>query len=522
MKGHFRLSKKVTAKLAKTAADVVVGALFVLLFVARLHAQDTPLENFGAYVEQAVSDWQVPGLAVVVVKDGEVVFAQGYGVRTLDESTPVSTQTLFAIGSTTKAMTATAIGMLVDEGRVDWDDPVTKHLPWFQLHDPYVTREVTVRDLLTHRAGLGNADYLWYEQDAERSEILNRVRYVEPAYSLRSGFIYQNIMYAAAGEVVAQLSGKPWAEFIQTRILDPLGMTATVPTAANLRLQPDVATPHYKIDGVVSPIENASVDAIAPAGSIWSGVDDMSKWMRFLLSGGHSANGEALLSTVTHRDLFTPQAIIGGSGFYPTARLTNPHWTTYGLGWFQADYRGRAVDFHTGSIDGMVAIVGLIRDENLGVCVLANLDHAELRHALMYRVFDLYDDGPPRDWNAELRELYADIRVTAEERRARVEAERIEGTTPSLTLDRYVGVYSDSLYGEVRVSMGDSGLRLYYGPGLQGPLSHWNYDTFRVQWDAAWRGRAFVSFVLTRAGEPGTLELNGAQFRRQTESAEEG
>ena len=247
----------------------------------------------------------------------------------------------------------------------------------------------------------------------------------------------------------------------------------------------------------------------------------MSKWIRLLLDHGVTPEGDTLLGPETIDELFTPQAIVR-SGFYPTARLTNPHWTTYGLGWFQADYRGRAVDFHTGSIDGMVAIVGLIRDENLGVCVLANLDHAELRHALMYRVFDLFDEGPPRDWSSELKELYAGIRADAEERRAAAEARRVEGTSPSLPLDRFVGSYSDRLHGEVAISMDGAGLRLFYGPGLQGPLSHWNYDTFRVDWDADWRGSGYLSFVLNVAGEPSVLEMGGARFFRQPGGSEGG
>ena len=501
----------------KTMVLLVAGLLLTSGTADQLNSQESPLSRFGEYVMEGVVDWGVPGLAVVVVKDGEVAFAQGLGVKALGDPSEVTTETLFAIGSTTKAMTAAAIGMLVDEGSVEWDDPVTKHLPWFQLHDPYFTREVTVRDLLTHRAGLGNADFLWYEQDTDADEILRLVRHVEPAYSLRAGFIYQNIMYAAAGEVVAQVSGMPWADFIQSRILNPLGMTGTVPTGTTLNRQPDVAQPHYRIDGVVTQIENASVDAIAPAGSVWSGVDDMSKWIRFLLSGGQTPDGERLLSTATHAELFAPQAIVRSSGFYPTARLTNPHWTTYGLGWFQADYRGRAVDFHTGSIDGMVAIVGLIRDENLGICVLANLDHAELRHALMYRVFDLFDDDTPRDWSAELLELYTDLADAAEERRSQLESERVEGTAPSLAINKYVGSYSDPLYGNIEITSDGSGLSLHYGPGLQGPLSHWSYDTFRVEWDAVWRGTSFVSFVMNQAGEPNVLDMNGTEFRRQAD-----
>src|SRR5262245_42045439 len=204
------------------------------LLVLPVAAQREPLAGFDAFAAKAVKDWRVPGLAVAVVKDGAVVFSHGYGVRELGKSAAVDTHTLFAIGSTTKAMTAALVGMLVDEKKVEWDAPVTAYLPWFQMKDPAVTRELTVRDLLTHRAGLGNADYRWYGQNSSTEDILRRVRLIDPAYSLRSGFIYQNIMYAAAGAVVAAASGQPWATMIQTRIFDPLGMRDTVPTAASL------------------------------------------------------------------------------------------------------------------------------------------------------------------------------------------------------------------------------------------------------------------------------------------------
>src|SRR5262245_43113815 len=268
------------------------------LLVSPIAAQREPLAGFDAYAAKAVKDWRVPGLAVAVVKDGGVVFSHGYGVREQGKPAAVDTHTLFAIGSTTKAMTAALLGMLVDENKDERDGPVTTYLRWFQLKDPAVTRDVTVRDLLTHRAGLGNADYLWYGQGNSTEEILRRVRLIEPAYSLRSGFIYQNIMYAAAGAVVEAASGKPWATMMQTRIFDPLGMRDTIPTAASLSSRPNVASPHFIVDGKVRVIENASVDPVAAAGAVWSSVDDMSKWMRFLLDGGKSAgaDGKRLLS----------------------------------------------------------------------------------------------------------------------------------------------------------------------------------------------------------------------------------
>jgi CubicO group peptidase (beta-lactamase class C family) len=487
--------------------------LTALLAVPRSPSAD-PLDGFDAYVRKAISDWEVPALAIAVVKDGEVVFQRGYGFLELGRATPADDETLFAIGSTTKAMTAAAIGMLVDEGKLSWDDPVTKHLPWFQLRDAYVTREVTVRDLLTHRAGLPNTDFLWYEQENGARDILSRMRYVPLETSLRSHFTYQNVMYAAAGAVVSQVSGMPWEEFVRARIFEPLGMSGTVPNAAGLAATTNVASPHYRIDGKVEVIENASVDAVAPAGSVWSSVADMAKWMRFLLEG-KTAAGTRLLKEETLNELFRPQAMVGDDAFYPTRRLTRPHWTTYGLGWFQQDYDGRAVDFHTGSIDGMVAIHGLIRDERLGVYVLANLDHAELRHALMYRVFDLYSGGPGRDWNAEIRALYDSLAREAEEKKAEVEKKRVADTRPSLPLASYAGSYSDPLAGKISVRAAGEALRLHYGPGLEGVLEHWNYDFFRLTWDKKWRGQVFVSFEIGLEGDVETLEIRGLSFRRE-------
>ena len=483
-----------------------------------VHAQSAPLEGFDDYVREAVEDWGATGLAIAVVKDGEPVFAEGYGVQHLTEGGAVDPRTRFSIGSTTKAMTAAALGMLVDEGKLAWDDPVIDHLEGFQLEDPFLTREITIRDLLTHRAGLGNADFLWYEQDVTRDEILHRIRFAEPAYSLRSSFIYQNIMYATAGAVVEAVSGTPWRDFVRERIFEPLGMDGTVATLAETRGLPNVATPHYRIDGDVHVIENASVDPVDAAGSVWSSVEDMSRWLRMLLNEGVAPDGRVLLAPETVEELFRPQTLVPRSQFYPTANITEPNWTTYGLGWFQHDYQGRKIDFHTGSIDGMVAIAGLIRDEELGVYVLGNLDHVEVRHALMYRVFDLYGPEEPRDWSAELKALYDDLAAQAGQARAQAEQGRVADAPPSHASSDYAGRYEDPLYGSVLVEVEDGVLRLDYGPGLRGPLEHWHYDTFRVRWDARWRGTGRLSFEIGADGSVQALRLGGSRFARTGDS----
>ncbi|MGE0439317.1 MAG: serine hydrolase [Gemmatimonadales bacterium] len=495
---------------------VLPTALGAIFLAAQAAAQkpDARIQAFDRYAAQAAADWQAVGLAVAVVKDGRTIFAKGYGVRELGKPDPVDDQTLFAIGSTTKAMTAAALGMLVDEGKVRWDDPVTRHLPGFQLRDPFVTRELTIRDLLTHRAGLANADVLWYRTDLSPEEVLRRARFIPNGYSFRSGFIYQNIMYAAAGAVVAAASGMPWERFIETRILGPLGMTRTVTTLAKTRGVPNVAVPHDRVDGTVRPIDNAAVDAVASAGSIWSSVSDMAKWAAFMIDTGR-VNGKALLRPDTWQEIFTPQNMVPPDGFYPTAALTRPHWTTYGFGWFQHDYQGRMVQFHTGSIDGMVAIIGLIPEERLGVYVLGNLDHVEVRHALMYRAFDTWLGTGTRDWSSEFRTLYAGLFAQGDSARARAERSRVAGTSPSLPLDAYVGGYADSLAGEVAVVREGDGLAVRQSSQLHAVLEHWHYDTFRARWDNPWQGTDLITFSLGTDGKVAGLTVGGVRLGRR-------
>ncbi len=480
---------------------------------AAAQTPDPKVAAFDAYTAQAVKDWGAVGLAVAVVKDGKTIFAKGYGVRELGRPDPADANTLFAIGSTTKAMTAAAIGMLVDEGKVRWDDPVTKYLPGFELSDPYVTREVTVRDLLTHRAGLVNGDVLWYRNDNSPAEVLRRARFIPSGYSLRSSFIYQNVMYAAAGAIVAAASGMPWTRFVETRIFGPLGMTSTVATLAGTIGKLNVAAPHFRIAGVPRVITNAAVDPVAPAGSVWSSVTDMAKWAAFMIDSGR-VEGHALLKPSTWAELFRPQTMVPPSGFYPSRELTKPHWTTYGMGWFQQDYRGQMVQFHTGSIDGMVAIIGLIPEQRLGVYVLANLDHVEARHALMYRAFDTWLGGPARDWSTELLAVYREIGAQGDSAQAKAERQRVPGTRPSLALEAYAGTYADSLFGRVEIVTENGALGLRQSSQLHAALEHWHFDTFRARWDNAWQGTAPVTFEIGAGGTVQAIRFEGARLGR--------
>src|SRR5688500_2730804 len=475
-------------------------------------APDARAEQLDTYAAQAVKDWKVAGLAIAVVKDGKVVLSRGYGVREHGKPATVDDQTLFAIASTTKAMTAVGIGMLVDEAKLTWNDPVTKHLPSFRMYDPYVTRELSVRDLLTHRAGLGNADYLWVTDNA-LTDILPRVGRIRPAYSFRSDFIYQNVMYLVAGQVTAAAAGMPWERFIATRLFTPLGMTNTFASLAMVPPGANVAAPHWLYGGdTLAAIRNLESPSLSAAGAVWSNAADMSRWMLFLLDSAR-ANGRQLLKPATLAEVFKPQVVVPPDEFYPTMRLTRPRWTTYGLGWFQHDYQGRMLNFHTGSLDGMVAIVGLIPDERFGVVVLSNTDHAEVRHALMYKAADLFLGNASRDWSKELLALYGARRARNDSLRADSESKRIRGTRPSLAYSKYAGIYSDSLFGRVVVTERNGALRLDAGPALKGVLEHWHYDQFRARYDDRWQGTDMINFRI-EDGIAAALDIGRLNFSR--------
>jgi len=485
-----------------------VSVLLAFAAVDSIPAQRVDLKAFDAYVAQGVKDWEIPGLAVAIVKDDSVVFARGYGVRELGKSDRVDEHTLFAIGSTTKAMTALSVLMLREEGKLRLGDPVLRYLPTLQLHDPVMTRELTVRDLLTHHTGLGGSDLLWAGGDYDIDEIIRRMRWLKPAASFRSEYNYQNVQYAMAGEVIRAASGIGWSDFVLRRILAPLGMTETALTLSGTAGRPNVSTPHMRIDDTIRVIQNRSVDPVAPAGSIWSSVHDMAKWMRFVLDSGR-VRGSRLISAEAFTDWLSPQIVVPRGSFYPTTRFARPHQINYALGWFLHDYNGLSVAMHTGSIDGQIAIIGLVPDLRLGVYVLANLDHAELRHALMYRVFDMYSGGVKRDWSADLKTMYAAFEQQGRQARANFVQSRVSGTSPSAPLAKYAGTYVDSLYGAVDITSEGGRLRAAFGKGFTGPLEHWHYDTFLAHWDDKRSDPTPLTFSFDARGNPRVVELSG-------------
>lgn len=469
------------------------------------------IQEFDQYVEAARKQWDVPGLSIVVVKDNQVIFKKGYGVREIGKADKVDTETLFACASTTKAMTCALLGMLVDEGKIRWDDPAYKYLPELQFYDPYLTREVRVRDLLTHNTGIGGTDFFTGAMTIPVNEMLRRMALVKPSYSLRSGFIYQNTMYSAAGRIIERLTGKTWAETLRERIFIPLGMTRTAPKRSYIT-DDNQTKPHFNVNDTIRIIDYTADSEIGSAGAVWSSASDISKWVICMLDSSKYSGGR-LLKPETWAEMFRPQAFFPEDE-YPTMSVLKPNWRTYGLGWYQHDYKGHKVNFHTGSHAGLTAITAQLPDEKLGVYVFGNYDHAELRHALVYKTFDWFALGGNRDWSSAFKLLYDDLKEKAKKTQQAFEAKRVANTAPSLPFARYAGKYTSPLYGEAEVTVIGDKLAFSINNTLKATLPHWHYDTFYGTFQKAWLGKTSARFTLNAAGTVDTLVFGEMEFRR--------
>lgn len=483
---------------------LLASSCFSLLLQAQSYTKQ--IKSLDKFIVEGINKWQPPALAVTVVKNGEIVFTRSYGVTNITTKQPVDNNTLFGCMSTTKAFVAAGIALLVDDGKLRWEDKVIDHLPEFQLKDPYLTREITITDLLTHRTGIGNTDYLWSQMDIPGDSILYKMRGVDKSYSLRSSFIYQNIFYLAAGKVIEKVTGKYWGDFLKERIYNPLGMTNTYATMRAIQQITNRADAHYEIDGKITVIEQSNADHIGPAGSMWSSINDIGKWIQFLLNEG-AVDGKTLISDKNFKALFKTHQIVPASQFYPTQQVTKPNFRTYGLGWFQHDYKGKMVQFHTGSLAGMVAIAGMIPEDEVGVYVMGNLDHVELRHAIMYAVFDLFTEGKlSRDWSEELYAIYHP------DTKPDPEPKPIANTTPTLKETQLIGAFINKQYGWVKIFEDKGALRFNLNDKVYGTLKHWHYNTYQVIFDKKYWGYMLVNINLDVLGNLSHIDIGGDSF----------
>jgi CubicO group peptidase (beta-lactamase class C family) len=458
--------------------------LFLLLVFSFSVANAQPkIADLDKYIAKAQKDWNAPGIAVAIVKDGKVILSKGYGVKEAGGKESVDNETLFAIASNTKAFVATAIGQLVTEGKLNWDDKVIDHLPYFELYDDYTTRHATVEDLLCHRLGLGtfSGDLMWYKANLSAEDVIKKVKYVPQAYEFRNGYGYSNLMFIAAGEVIRSASGLPWDEYVRKQIIAPLDMRRTVTSTNDLKAKGNYATPHKPDDvGNNEPIPWVNWDNMGAAGGIISSADDMAKWAIMNLNDGKTTQ-KTIIAKEQQNRLWTPHNSFAVS---EQAKTSTPgrHFSAYGLGYGVSDYYGRQLITHSGGYDGMYSYVMMVPDENLGVVVLTN-SMKGIASPLCYYIINQYIKAETKDFSAEAlarndnnKSHYDDI---AQRRQARV-----SGTKPSLSLEKYTGTYWAGMHGNVVVVKQGEKLWFYMedNPGLTADLVHWHYDTWEIKW----------------------------------------
>ncbi len=480
------------------------GALLLILcFVQVAPAQSVDAEAIDTIIENALKFWHVPGVAIGIVRNDEVIYLKGHGVKELGKKDPVTPDTVFPLASCTKAFTTTAMAMLVDEGKMNWDDPVRKHVEFFHLSDPSADALVTLRDLVSHRTGVGPHELLWYRSPWTQEEIIRKIGKVKLEYPFRSGFRYQTTMFTTAGWAVGHASGTSWGDFVQKRILDPLELKSTSLVTIRVTLTSDLASPHRKgINGPLEVIPWYYIDKAEPAGSINSCARDLCQWVRFQLGDG-TFGGKRLVSEKNLRETHTPQNIIRLGG---NARDMNPDTIqmSYGMGWVIQDYRDHLLVSHAGAIDGFRAHITLIPKKKIGIVLLNNLDHTQMNLALSNNIVDLLLGLSKRDWNTYIGEQVRKEEDAARARFLEREKERRPSTKPSLPLSAYVGTYEDPAYGAAIVLLKDNSV-FWKWSTFNCRLEHFADDTFTV--DSELLGHPRITFIVSSKGKVDSMKV---------------
>jgi CubicO group peptidase (beta-lactamase class C family) len=469
------MSKKRIALLGFVALAILQAAPG---FGAKPGDPKAQFKGFSEFASKIMAEWKVPGMAVAVVKDGQVILAEGFGLRDIADGLKVTPQTLFAIGSATKAFTAVTMGILVDEGKVEWDTPVSQYLPTFKLQDDFATTHMTPRDLLCHRSGLPRHDMIWYGTTLSRQELFDRLAQLEPSREFRSFWQYQNLMFMTAGHLVGTVSGSTWEEFTRRRIFEPLGMTGSDFSVEDMKAVADRALPYGERRGQVTELPYRSADAMGPAGSINSNVIDMAKWVMLNLNKGRFG-GMTVVSEAAMREIQNPQMVIKDTFFnvlHDFPELSSP---SYGMGWFITSYRGHTLLHHGGGIDGFTAMVSIMPREKTGLIILTNLEGRFVPFTVMFNIYDRLLGLDQVAWDQRFKELDTRQKADAEKARQGVLKDRRPDTKPSHPLDDYAGEYVHPAYGTLSITNEGSSLRATHYK-RQFVLSHFHYDDFEL------------------------------------------
>lgn len=430
-------------------------------------------EGFDEVIEKAIRDFQAPGLGIGVVVDGQIVYAKGFGYRDLEKKLPVTVDTVFAIGSCTKAFTGFAMGTLVDDAHFNWDELVIDVLPEFRLYDPYATHHITMRDLMTHRSGMPRHDFMWYTSNMTRSEMMKKIRYLEPSLDLRERYQYNNLMYLTAACAMEAVTGKTWEEIVTGRILKPLEMKNTTFTHEEIQKAENFAYPYIEKNEKLKKIPFRNVGPVAPAASMNSTVADMCKWLQLNLNDG-VYNNQTLISPATLQEIQTPQVIIPGA---PESKESLIY--AYGIGWGIASYRGHYYLSHDGGVDGFTSVAGVLPNDGVGIFIIVNKNLCCLCRFLSNEAIDRALGLPHIDWVKEGLQSYNKSKESQKETKLQEDLLRKKGTQPSHPLDDYVGTYEHPGYGKVAIENVAGRLQASFN-NLTLKLDHWHYDVFSI------------------------------------------
>ena len=482
--------------------------LLTLTSVGFLSAQALTADQIDTLVERSIKAFDVPGISVGVVKDGKVVYAKGHGVRSLNTNAKMDENTLVGIASNSKAFTTVALGILVDEGKVKWDDKVQDYIPEFKLYSPYVSENFTIKDLLTHRSGLGlgAGDLMFFPDGSDFTikDIIHNLRYLKQVSQFRTKYDYDNNLYIVAGEVIARVSGKSWPEFVEERIMRPLGMASSAGLFERLKDKSNTIDGHASVEGKVQVIQRSMVRVPAAAGGVNSNITDLLKWVEMFLSGGKYDKDKRLISEKSLKEIWSPQTIIQVNSPGPY----NTHFAAYGLGFFLSDVGGYKQVTHTGGLEGMVTQITMIPELNLGIIVLTNQQEAGAFRSITNQILDGYLNRPGRDWVASLsaarQKSLAEAKEVTDKVAADVARAQASGAA-TLAPNAIVGRYSDAWFGEISLVLKDRKLRFASkrSPRLSGEMFPYKANSFIVRWDdRSMDADAFVNFQLDVDGRP--------------------
>lgn len=488
--------------------------LLMLLLSSVAFAQnlDSQLKTIDNYAEQVMAAWDQPGMAIAVVKDDKVVFAKGYGVLNKDQpQQKVDPDTVFVIASNSKAFLAASLAILVDRGQINWEDKVTKYLPDLKLYDPWVTGELTIRDLLVHRNGLDtfSGDLLWYETTYSADQILERIKHLKPVRSFRSGYGYQNVMFVAGGQVVEKVSGKPWTEFVKAEILDPLGMDRTSTSIKDL--PGNAAFPHNESGGKLRVLHRGNVDGATAAAGMNSSVNDIAKWIRLQLGRG-TVDGKKILGSSRIWEMWQPYTFLP---INESAARNNPtrQFSAAAMGWFTYNYHGKRIINHSGGLDGMLSYTVLMPDEDLGFVVLTNSEFPVFS-IMTNKMTDVFAGAPDRDVNQLAKNNYENAKKNVAEANQKTIDARKQNTKPSLQIKEYAGYFVDDYYGSISIDNENGKLvfKMNASPNLVADLEHWHNDTFKLNWRSStaynFNRLGFIIFNMNRNAEVESITID--------------